>query len=75
MLGFRGASRYYAPALPRGLRARVRAPSGACARRWGSTNVKVMIPFCRTPEEGRRVLDADGAKRARARRATASRST
>ena len=25
---------------------------------FGLTNLKLMIPFCRTPEEGKRVLDA-----------------
>lgn len=55
MLGFRGASRYYderyleAFALEcRALR-RVRGEMGL-------TNVKVMVPFCRTVNEGRRVL-------------------
>lgn len=56
MLGFRGASRYYHPkyreafALECSAVRRVREEMGL-------TNVKVMIPFCRTVEEGRRVLD------------------
>lgn len=55
MIGFRGASRYYherySPAFALECRAirRVRDDMGL-------TNVKVMIPFCRTLEEGRRVL-------------------
>jgi pyruvate,water dikinase len=55
MIGFRGASRYYDE--------RYRAAFGLeCAAIWrvreemGLTNVKVMIPFCRTLEEGRLVL-------------------
>jgi pyruvate,water dikinase len=57
MIGFRGASRYYhdryRPAFALECRAvrRVR-------EQMGLTNVKVMIPFCRTLEEGRRVLAA-----------------
>jgi pyruvate,water dikinase len=55
MIGFRGASRYYDP--------RYRAAFALeCAAIWrvreemGLTNVKVMIPFCRTMEEGHAVL-------------------
>jgi pyruvate,water dikinase len=56
MIGFRGASRYYddrykeAFALECQAIARVR-------NQLGLTNVKVMIPFCRTLTEGRRVLE------------------
>lgn len=56
MIGFRGASRYYdaryAPgfALECAALARVRT-------RMGLTNLKVMIPFCRTVDEGRRVIE------------------
>jgi pyruvate, water dikinase len=55
MIGFRGASRYYheryreAFALECAAIRRVRDEMGLA-------NVKVMIPFCRTLEEGRRVL-------------------
>ncbi len=55
MLGWRGASRYYDPryrdayALECQALKRVREEMGL-------TNVIPMIPFCRTPEEGRRVL-------------------
>ena len=55
MLGFRGASRYYDERYRDGF-----ALECAALRRvretMGLTNVKVMIPFCRTVEEGRRVL-------------------
>ncbi|MDI6603355.1 MAG: phosphoenolpyruvate synthase, partial [Patescibacteria group bacterium] len=55
MLGWRGASRYYdekfKPAFEMECQAikRVREV-------FGLKNVKVMIPFCRTPEEGEKVL-------------------
>ncbi len=56
MIGFRGASRYYDDRYREGF-----ALECAAIRRvrddMGLTNVKVMIPFCRTLEEGRRVLD------------------
>ncbi len=55
MLGFRGASRYYDPRYREGF-----ALECAAIRRvrheMGLTNVKVMIPFCRTPEEGVKVI-------------------
>ena len=65
MIGWRGASRYYderfasAFALECAALKRVR-------ERKGLTNVKVMVPFCRTPEEGRkvvRVMAENGLKR------------
>jgi pyruvate,water dikinase len=55
MIGFRGASRYYDARYREGF-----ALECAAIRRvreeMGLTNVTVMIPFCRTLEEGRRVL-------------------
>jgi pyruvate,water dikinase len=55
MIGFRGASRYYHERYREGF-----ALECAAVRRvreeMGLANLKVMIPFCRTPEEGRRVL-------------------
>jgi pyruvate,water dikinase len=55
MLGFRGASRYYDDRYREGF-----ALECAAIRRvrddMGLSNVKLMIPFCRTLEEGRRVL-------------------
>jgi pyruvate,water dikinase len=55
MLGWRGASRYYHPNYKEGFLLEV-----AAVRRvretFGLTNLKVMIPFCRTPAEGERVL-------------------
>ncbi len=55
MLGFRGASRYYSDRYREGF-----ALECAAVRRvreeMGLVNLKLMIPFCRTLEEGRRVL-------------------
>ena len=55
MLGFRGAARYAHPAYAAGF-----ALECAALRRvredMGLTNLKLMIPFCRTPDEGRRVV-------------------
>ncbi|HEY4117825.1 MAG TPA: phosphoenolpyruvate synthase [Byssovorax sp.] len=56
MLGWRGASRYYHPDYKDGFLLEVAAVKRV-RDRLGLTNLKVMIPFCRTPDEGRRVLD------------------
>lgn len=57
MIGFRGASRYYSPLYKDGF-----ALECAAIKRvrgdMGLSNVKVMIPFCRTLGEGRKVLEA-----------------
>jgi pyruvate,water dikinase len=56
MIGWRGASRYYdkrfKPAFELECKAILKA-----RQEMGLTNIKVMIPFCRTPEEGREVID------------------
>jgi len=57
MIGFRGASRYYDARYAEGFALECSALLRV-RRDLGLTNVKVMIPFCRTVEEGRRVLDA-----------------
>lgn len=56
MLGFRGASRYYNKAYKDGFALECRALK-FIRDDMGLTNVKIMVPFCRTVEEGRRVLD------------------
>jgi phosphoenolpyruvate synthase/pyruvate phosphate dikinase len=56
MLGFRGASRYYDPRYQAGFALECRALRQV-RDEMGLNNVKIMIPFCRTLEEGRRVLD------------------
>jgi pyruvate,water dikinase len=65
MLGFRGASRYSHPAYAEGF-----ALECAALRRvrekMGLSNLRIMVPFCRTVEEGRRVIAtmaANGLKR------------
>lgn len=55
MLGFRGASRYYDPRYRDGFALECLAMKRV-RETMGLTNVKLMIPFCRTVEEGRLVL-------------------
>lgn len=56
MIGWRGASRYYDPSYREGFALECEALRRVLEV-MGLVNVKVMIPFCRTLEEGRRVLD------------------
>jgi len=55
MIGWRGASRYYdekyKPAFELECKALLKARNDM-----GLTNIKLMVPFCRTPEEGRKVI-------------------
>ena len=55
MLGFRGASRYYNERYREGFRLECEAIRKV-RDEMGLTNVKVMIPFCRTVEEGNKVI-------------------
>jgi pyruvate, water dikinase len=55
MIGFRGASRYYDERYKEGFALECRAIRKV-REEMGLDNVKVMVPFCRTLEEGRRVL-------------------
>ncbi|MCE9590863.1 MAG: phosphoenolpyruvate synthase [Planctomycetes bacterium] len=55
MLGFRGASRYYHPAYRDAFALECRAMKKV-RDDMGLTNLKIMVPFCRTVEEGRRVV-------------------
>lgn len=55
MLGFRGASRYYNPRYQAGFALECRAMKKV-REEMGLTNVKLMVPFCRTVEEGRKVI-------------------
>lgn len=55
MLGFRGASRYYHPNYREGFGLECEAMR-VIRDEMGLINVKLMIPFCRTVEEGRKVL-------------------
>jgi len=56
MIGFRGASRYYHPLYKEGFRLECEAMK-VVRNEMGLTNVKLMIPFCRTVEEGKKVID------------------
>ncbi len=55
MLGFRGASRYYNDLYKEGFRLECEAIKKV-REDMGFTNVKVMIPFCRTIDEGNKVI-------------------
>ena len=55
MIGFRGASRYYHDLYKEGFRLECEAILKV-RDEMGLTNVKVMIPFCRTIEEGNKVI-------------------
>jgi pyruvate,water dikinase len=57
MIGFRGASRYYDARYKDGFALECAALLRA-RNVLGLTNIKVMIPFCRTVDEGRRVIAA-----------------
>lgn len=56
MIGWRGASRYYDPNFREGFELEIKAVRRV-REDFGLTNLAVMIPFCRTPDEGRRVLE------------------
>jgi pyruvate,water dikinase len=56
MIGFRGASRYYNDRYREGFGLECRALMKV-RDEMGLTNVKAMIPFCRTVDEGKKVLE------------------
>jgi len=55
MIGWRGASRYYSPDYRDGFGLECQAIARA-REEIGLTNIVMMIPFCRTPEEADRVI-------------------
>lgn len=55
MIGFRGASRYYDPRFSRAFALECRAIKKV-REEMGLFNLQAMIPFCRTPEEGKKVI-------------------
>ena len=57
MLGFRGAARYVHPTYREGFDLEC-AAMRRVREEMGLTNLQLMIPFCRTPQEGERVLAA-----------------
>jgi len=56
MIGFRGASRYYNERYKEGFKLECEAMK-IVRDEMGLTNVKLMIPFCRTVDEGKKVID------------------
>ncbi len=56
MIGWRGASRYYDVKFKPAFGLECEALKKA-RNEMGLTNIKPMIPFCRTPEEGKKVID------------------
>ena len=59
MIGWRGASRYYDDKFKSAFGLECEAIKKV-RDVMGLTNVKVMVPFCRTPEEGKKVIGAMG---------------
>jgi pyruvate, water dikinase len=65
MIGWRGASRYYDPQYEPAFRLECQALKKV-RNEMGLSNVKIMVPFCRTIEEGNKVLKimaSEGLKR------------
>lgn len=56
MIGWRGASRYYDQNFEKAFELECLALHKARSD-MGLGNIKVMVPFCRTPEEGKRVIE------------------
>jgi pyruvate,water dikinase len=56
MLGWRGASRYYDPKFKPAFRLECEAVKRV-RHTYGLKNLHAMVPFCRTPEEGKKVLE------------------
>jgi len=56
MMGFRGASRYYNDKFKEAFILECRAIKKV-REKFGINNVQVMVPFCRTVEEGKKVLE------------------
>jgi len=55
MLGWRGASRYYDSRYKPAFEMECKAMKMAIEK-FGLKNINVMVPFCRTPEEGKKVV-------------------
>lgn len=70
MIGWRGASRYYDPNFSEAFAFECQAVKKV-REEMGLKNLHVMIPFCRTPEEGKKVLEVmakNGLKRTRGKK-------
>ena len=55
MIGWRGASRYYSPEFIEAFKLEIRALRKV-REEFGLLNCMVMVPFCRTADEGRKVI-------------------
>ncbi len=55
MMGFRGASRYVSDDFQQAFILELRAIKKA--REWGLKNIIPMVPFCRSPEEGKQIIE------------------
>lgn len=55
MLGFRGCSRYVHDEFQQAFMLELRAIKKA--RDWGLTNIIPMLPFCRSPEEAKKIME------------------
>ncbi|MFW9902254.1 MAG: phosphoenolpyruvate synthase [Candidatus Thorarchaeota archaeon] len=55
MMGFRGASRYVSDDFQHAFILELRAIKKA--REWGLKNIIPMVPFCRSPEEGKQIIE------------------
>lgn len=56
MIGWRGASRYYHPDFKKAFELEIKAIKKV-REEFGLINCMVMVPFCRTPQEGKKVVD------------------
>jgi len=56
MIGWRGAARYYSEDYKQAFALECKAIKKT-REEFGLTNIKVMIPMCRTPEEGKKVIE------------------
>lgn len=56
MLGFRGASRYYSEEYKEAFKMECEAMK-VVRDEMGLNNLKLMVPFCRTVEEGKKIID------------------
>ncbi len=74
MIGFRGASRYYDDRYRDGFALECRAMKRV-RDEMGLTNVKIMVPFCRTLDEARLVVRGADAETGFGATTTASSST
>jgi pyruvate, water dikinase len=56
MIGFRGASRYYSEAFKEAFKLEIKAIKRV-REEFGLKNVRIMIPFCRTVDEAKKVIE------------------